>query len=718
MPGLVALVQGDGHVAAASTEWHKRLGTTTAAVQSEAGLLQDALRAGQETGRATVEMDGARHPVEWSSRALEEDGRAAWLVRLDVLPNPGGERRFKSIFDTTFEFIGLLAADGTVLEANATALRFGGLDGADVKGRKLWDTYWFGLSEGTQQMLREDVARAARGTFVRREVLVWDADRKPTPIDFSLIPVPDADGATAHLIVEGRDISDLYHARKKLEQTQQMLLHAQRMAGLGSWQWNAGTGRIEWSDEVYRIFDLPAGQDVSFEEYLSRLHPDDRDYLQACVRRALESRQGYTVQHRVVWPDGHTRHVYSVAEVTEDEDGHLVLTGTVHDITSRIEAEQAIRESEARFRLLAENAGDVVCLHAPDGTYLYVSPSAERTMGYRPEELVGTSPYALLHPEDAARVRVDEHQRLLNGEPAKAVLRLRRKDGRYIWVESYSRPHIDPHGDVVRLQSSTRDVTERVEAEQALAQTLQTLEQRNRELQDFAYVASHDLQEPLRKIRAFSDLLRQECAPQLDDTGRHYLSRIEDAAERMVRLISDLLTFSRVATRVLPFQTVNLAEVAEGVLRDLEIAIRDAGATVEVGELPTLDADPMQMRQLLQNLIGNALKFCAPDRPGHVEVRGRVRAAGQSPMVLLEVEDNGIGFDEKYLDRIFAPFQRLHHRTEYAGTGMGLAICRRIVERHGGQITARSTPDQGTTFSVTLPCAQTPPARPLQHHVP
>ncbi|HEX7072326.1 MAG TPA: ATP-binding protein, partial [Rhodothermales bacterium] len=234
-------------------------------------------------------------------------------------------------------------------------------------------------------------------------------------------------------------------------------------------------------------------------------------------------------------------------------------------------------------------------------------------------------------------------------------------------------------------------------------------ERSNRELQDFAYVASHDLQEPLRKIATFADLLREECASQLSPQGVHFLTRMEHAAHRMTRLIRDLLLFSRVSTRVEAFEEVDLNVAIADVLLDLEWRIRESGGRVEVNDLGTVEADPTQIRQLLQNLIGNALKFHREGVPPVVEVHGFYETPVGPPgeqhagVYQIEVADNGIGFDQKYLDRIFTPFQRLHGKEEYEGTGMGLAISRRIVERHGGTLTARSIPGEGSRFIVRLP---------------
>lgn len=257
-----------------------------------------------------------------------------------------------------------------------------------------------------------------------------------------------------------------------------------------------------------------------------------------------------------------------------------------------------------------------------------------------------------------------------------------------------------------------QEVSERKQAEEEARSLAVTLELSNRDLQDFAAVASHDLQEPLRKILAFGDRLRSRYGDTLGEQGQDYLQRMMDASQRMRNLIDDLLTLSRVSSQGNPNVPVDLAAVAEQVLADLEVAIEKSGGRLEVGDLPTIEADPTQMRQLLQNLISNALKFQKPGEPPLVKIKSQLfedyseddsGAARAEKMLELTVEDTGIGFDESYGDRIFKVFQRLHGRNEYDGTGLGLAVCRKIVERHNGTITATSKPDQGAKFIVTLP---------------
>ncbi|HYO68173.1 MAG TPA: ATP-binding protein [Archangium sp.] len=313
-------------------------------------------------------------------------------------------------------------------------------------------------------------------------------------------------------------------------------------------------------------------------------------------------------------------------------------------------------------------------------------------------DVVGHSYYRFTPPEDVEMVRGYVRQVLATGEPVS----YEHRPSRPIGPEWYS-VQVGPIRSGERVIGFTvclMDISD-------LKRTQLRLEQSNQELENFASVASHDLQEPLRKIQTFSERLKVAYAQALGPEGRDQLERLNDAATRMRKLIDDLLSYSRVASKTHTFLPVDLTETARGVLGDLETVIEQSGATVTVGPLPSLEASPMQMRQLLQNLLSNALKFRREGVAPVISVQAAVHPA--SRQCELRVEDNGIGFDEKYLDRIFNVFQRLHGRGKYEGTGIGLAICRKIAERHGGSLGARSTPGQGSTFIVTLPLRQTGP---------
>ena len=270
-----------------------------------------------------------------------------------------------------------------------------------------------------------------------------------------------------------------------------------------------------------------------------------------------------------------------------------------------------------------------------------------------------------------------------------------------------------PKADPYWLERALRYAIERKSSEVKLRAFATKLEQSNRDLQEFAFIASHDLQAPLEKVLIFGQRLEEECGAVINDKGRDFLQRLCNATRRMQQLVQGLLTYSRVNTQAQPFAQVDLTAIARDVVGDLEARLEQGGGHVEVGPLGMLEGDPTQLRQLLQNLIGNALKFHRPGVAPVVKVRSRLlegsspgAASGGGPRCEIIVEDNGTGFDEKYLGRLFVMFQRLHRPEQYEGTGIGLAVCRRIVERHGGSIVAHSQPGQGASFTVTLPLRQ------------
>lgn len=253
------------------------------------------------------------------------------------------------------------------------------------------------------------------------------------------------------------------------------------------------------------------------------------------------------------------------------------------------------------------------------------------------------------------------------------------------------------------LVRSIRYAIERKRSEMEIRAYAAKLEKANEELQEFAFVASHDLQEPLRKIQAFGERLKLKYEASLGEDGRDYLGRMQKAASRMEILIQDLLKYSRVATRTKPFARINLLEPIKQALSNLERSMEETGGRVFIEELPSIDMDKGQMCQLFQNIIGNALKY---HRPGENPIIRIYPTPCDKGLCCIAVEDNGIGFDEKHAERIFRPFQRLHGRSSYEGTGMGLAICRKIAERHGGSITVSSAVGRGSIFTVILPVSQ------------
>lgn len=401
--------------------------------------------------------------------------------------------------------------------------------------------------------------------------------------------------------------------------------------------------------------------------------------------------------------DGFTFEIESASSIVTVGGRELVL-GLDRDITQRKRAEATLLESEARFRTAIDYSPIGQALVATDGHFIRVNNALAQILGYTTDELLQIDFQSITHPDDL-ELDLGLLNQTLNRERDSYQIekRYRHRDGHEVMAQLDVALIREPHGQPLYFVSQIQDITDRRRVQKELQKFADQLERSNRDLQEFAQVASHDLQEPLRKIQMFGDRLKANSAASLDPTGMDYLERMRGAAGRMQVLIQDLLTLSRVAGQARTLVAVDLDRVVGEVLEDLEARIERSGGRVEVGRLATIQADPLQMRQVLQNLIGNALKFHRPEEAPVVKVSGSLRSQLRGQVFELRVEDNGIGFDEKHLERIFTPFQRLHTRSEFEGTGMGLAICRRIAERHGGTMSAQSVPGVGSVFSMCIP---------------
>ena len=364
-----------------------------------------------------------------------------------------------------------------------------------------------------------------------------------------------------------------------------------------------------------------------------------------------------------------------------------------------------LEKLQDRYELILNSAGEGICGLDPHGKAAFVNPTVTRITGWSLAELIGKTEREIFYPNGS-----DGHTESRDANFGEQLFY--RKDGTRFPVE-FVRTKIEENGRQTGSVLIFKDITERKRTEENLFQKAAELARSNAELEQFAFVASHDLQEPLRKIQAFGDLLKAKLDQALGPEPREYLDRMQNASARMRTLIDDLLAFSRVIRSAEPFVPVSLTQITKEVIGDLEVRMEKNAARVEVGDLPTIEADATQMRQLMLNLIGNALKFQPPDAQPLVKVQGRtVTSVSGEQFCELTVQDNGIGFEERYAEKIFVVFQRLHGRGEYEGTGVGLAVCRRITDRHQGTIVAQSKLGLGATFTVRLPVHQSKPKAP------
>jgi PAS domain S-box-containing protein len=467
------------------------------------------------------------------------------------------------------------------------------------------------------------------------------------------------------------------------------------------------------SDGAKDLFGVSPEEIISDPNALFDCHgPEYRATFRERLLEASRELKMWDVEATIVTKDGQQKYTHAIARPHRTADGTVFWDGVILDATRIKEAELRAASIEARTReeilesisqglaLYDENDTLVVC----NSHFRKLSPELGDVV--RPGVNYETVARAIIENglsggSDPAQREELLHQHMELHRTGGHSAERRLPNGRWVLVTE----HRTGHGGTAIVLT---DVTE-------LKKREATLEQSNQELQQFASVASHDLQEPLRKIEAFGNRLHTLCSGSIGEEATLYLDRMLFSTKRMRNLINDLLAYSRVTTKSRPFEACNFKIVADEVVSDLQIQIEESGGRVYIGDLPVIEADAMQIRQLLQNLISNALKFRRKDEPPVVRVSGRIVGAAErsgeamppGEVLELSVSDNGIGFDMKYVDRIFNIFQRLHNRSEYDGTGIGLATCRKIVERHGGALCATSKPDNGTTIVATLPVTQT-----------
>ncbi len=367
--------------------------------------------------------------------------------------------------------------------------------------------------------------------------------------------------------------------------------------------------------------------------------------------------------------------------------------------TLRLRAEHAQKEEQLRLQLaVLQSAANGLVITGRDGTIQWVNDAFTRLTGYSAAEAIGQNPRVLKSGRHDEAFYKEMWATILAGRVWHGEVINRRKDGSLYPEEMTITPVSNGRGEITHFVAVKQDISARKHAEAALQQSARELARSNEELQQFAYVASHDLQEPLRAVTGYLTLVEERIGGQLDDHSRRHIAGAIQGAERMHMLINDLLELSRLGTRTEAFKPASLNAVLGVALDNLSVRLQETGARIVAEPLPTLNVDASQITVLFQNLIGNAIKF-----RGQAPPEIHVRASARNGEWVFSVRDNGIGIQSQYFDRIFRVFQRLHARTEYPGTGIGLAICKKVVERHGGRIWVESQPGQGSTFCFTIP---------------
>lgn len=599
------------------------------------------------------------------------------------------------------------------------------------------------IEDAKQRWLKDQLPNFSRDQVIAEDILAISYVRKQAFLKFVPLFTTDISHAVElmkeidkYLLVSETVFTETYidllkkrideHARG-LEQNEQLYKEAQALVHIGNWTWLIKEGKILWTDELYRIYGLePQSQEITFELYASFIHPDDKEELFNTIQNALSTKMPYDLHHRIIIADGTVKHLNAKGSIQLDANGQPdKMLGTAQDVTERLIMEHAARESQHFIQKTADATPAIIASYNINtGTYRFVSMGLKNLLGYDPKQPLeeGVQFFVnIIHPDDlqsimeknAASLELANQQgRTEAAEPiVEFEYRMRHINGEYRWFHTFGTVFDrNSNGQVENVLNISIDTTERKEMETALTQKNLLLEQSNANLEEFAYVASHDLKEPLRKISIFGDRLLSTQYQYLGADGQLFLEKIIDSSRKMQALINDLLSLSLISSNK-SFVQHSLQEIMTDVLRTLEHKIEEKQAIVHVQTLPEAKVIPSQFRQLFQNLLSNSLKFMKQDTKPEIFVNYRwlrYKEVEQYKLIrsrsYLEITftDNGIGFDNMFAGKIFAIFQRLNQKA-YEGTGIGLAICKKIVENHGGVIFASGNPDSGATFTFIIP---------------
>jgi PAS domain S-box-containing protein len=562
-----------------------------------------------------------------------------------------------------------------------------------------------------EEMPIQRVAGSGRGLTDATIDIVFDDGTVRTLLG-NVAPLFDSQGTPNGAIASFVDVTERNRAQNALRKSERDLERAQAVAHIGSWKLDLQQNALLWSDETHRIFGIPKGQPMTYETFLSSVHPDDREFVEQAWKAALRGER-YDIEHRIVVGNG-VKWVREQAEFDFDKEGILrAAFGTVRDITRRKLAELELEKLTAELRkerdileIIKEHANAHLAYLDPDFNFVRVNSMYARGVGYEPDQLIGRN-YFDLFPDEQNRAIFRKVKNM--GEPiefrAKPMVSRDRPEGGVTYWDWALTPVKDDSGGVVGLELSMIDITDIKRAEEEIMALNESLGAKaaelaasNKELEAFSYSVSHDLRAPLRNIDGFSQALLEDYASQLDGKGKDFLKRVRAATQRMGRLIDDLLSLSVTMRKEMRREKVDLSELAVGITRELKERQPKRQVEVMIQQGALVSGDPRLLEEMLANLLRNAWKFTSKCPTARIEF-GHAEKNGEK---LFFVKDNGAGFDMKYADKLFIPFQRLHSLSEFSGNGIGLAIVKRIIDRHGGSVWAEGETDKGAIFYFKL----------------
>ncbi|MBK3867397.1 PAS domain S-box protein [Pseudomonas stutzeri] len=645
-----------------------------------------------QQGKEQGELRIGERVLRYEARPLVgETDSGGWVLALHdvsaLLRADQAMRERDQFFNLSLEMFCMVSLGGRFIQVNpsfAETLRYSSVD-------LIGSPYMALIDEADREIVEQAVTLLQQGERIHNLIIrVWDGEDQ-----LHWLQISAALGADQVIYCVARDITESRAIQHQLAQSNLILSLAGQTAKLGGWSLELPGHELVWSPEMFALLGFASDATPDLEESLALYPYEHRAKIVQALEACRSRGEPFDLDLQVLDAQKALLDVRLTGQAVRGEGGDIErICGALQDISERKQAQRELLRLAQRLGSTLESITDAFITYDQQWRFNYINREAATLLGASKDELIGQtlwSVYPDLRESDIGRRYL---QAVQHGQAAHF-------DTYYAPLASWFEIHAYPFEEGLAVYF--RNISARKRTEQDLERSLRELERSNRELQEFAFVASHDLQEPLRKIQAFSERL-QTRVDQLDEEGRDYLRRLVSAASRMQALIVDLLNYSRVNTRGQPLEAVALNGVLDDVLIDLESSIEQADACIEREPLPHVMGDVSQLRQVFQNLLSNALKFRDPLQTPRIRIYSEPSA---SKGLTVCVADNGIGFDEKYLPKIFNPFQRLHGREAYAGTGIGLAIVKKIVERHGASISATSAPGKGCVFRVTFPLGDT-----------
>ena len=529
--------------------------------------------------------------------------------------------------------------------------------------------------------------------------------------DFLYHPLKEEDGKISGVIAIVTEVTEKVEARKKTEQNEQRLNIVLEASELGTYELNLKTNEPTYSKRYLEILGgYKDDTKLTHSQLLKHLHPDDLAVREKAFKDAFLT--GYLhYEARLIWNDKSIHWMEGKGKIFYDKENNPeILIGTIRDITEEKNHEQELKESEYKFRLLADSMPQHIWTSDTEGNLNYYNYSVFAYSGLTQEQINKDGWIQIVHPDDREENIKQWINSITTGEDFLFEHRFRRHDGEYRWQLSRAIPQRDVSGKIQMWVGTSTDIHDKksveVQLDKLVIERTTQLERSNEDLQQFAHVASHDLKEPVRKIMTFCNRLIDEFDEDIPARGKEYIEKIQRASKRMTAMIEGVLTYSSLNAMEQIIEPVDLNDTITNIVSDLEVIIQKKGANIRMENLPTIDGADVLIYQLFYNLINNSLKFSKATEAPVIDIRSSFTINNSREMACITVTDNGIGFQNESSEKIFNTFARLNSKDKYEGTGLGLALCKKIVERHNGFIKAEGEKDSGATFTILLPLKQ------------